>query len=183
MNANDKTELLRLFGILVDERRQGIPMDGQVWEASLQIFPQVAIETVFLRRVDDGTAGGTIEVLLTKRPPDDRWFANQVHSPGSINRARERTDVTIARVVKRELGGSAKLISARQVAALNFWDEPRGCGWSVVYCCEVEGDPTNGTWYPITQLPENLIYGHFNVIMVAASVLLAEPRPFGKWSW
>jgi len=52
-----------------------------------------------------------------------------------------------------------------------------------VYCCEVEGDPTNGQWHPILQLPTNLIYGHFNVIMVAASVLLADPRPFGRWQW
>lgn len=182
VNARDKAGMLRLLGVMEQEREQGLAMDPDVYETACRVFSQVAIETVILRRRDDGTATGSIEVLLTRRPGNDWWYAALSHSPGSVNRYREPTHRTIDRVMRRELGGTAKLLHAQQVQAQNNWDEPRGHFWCIVYCCTIEGEPTHGTWCPISRLPKKLVDHHRIIIPVAATPFYAEPYPFGaRW--
>ncbi len=81
------------------------------------------VELVLLQPEDD------IRVLLTKRPPTDPWWANQLHIPGSVTLPTDSVEGdddftgTLNRILEDELAGAIEI-----VGNVNFLEPQRRIG-------------------------------------------------------
>lgn len=175
MTERQTSQLIHLLAALLADQTASRPIPNLVFDALLKVLPQVAIETLFVKRVDDKTPTGRLDVLLTQRPEDDPNFPGQWHSPGSFIRRREQLYQVFKRILTRELGGTATILCARPLVPINFFNEPRGHTISWPWIIELEGNPEHGRWFPIDQLPRNLVKTHEQLIPVARQAIQHEP--------
>lgn len=132
----------------------------EVFEALSRTSPRIAIEAVALRKRE-----GVIEVFLTRRPPDD-VYANLLHVPGTIIRNKEKFTETWERL---EEEFRAPVVSEpKLVEVFNNLKERRGHFISLVFACEISGEPATGKFFPIANLPDDLIDHHRPMIIAAA---------------
>lgn len=112
---------------------------------------------------------GQVEVLLTRRAPDDKFWPNMYHNPGTVLRPNDSTmsfTSAINRLIKDEYANQA-INNGPYFAGLWFDQLERGKGLGIIAWTELDSCPV-GSFYPINQLPEAMIKGQANYIQKAA---------------
>lgn len=174
LTEHDQYELLRLLGILDARRARGCSLTDKVFNALLKLLPQLAVECVILRRSDDGSPKGRIEVFLTYRGKNAPCHQDTWHCPGSFLRSRETIADVMERLSTHELK-TARIVHWRELRVQNNHLEPRGHTVSLVHLCTIEGEPTDGMWCDVTTLPENLVDHHHDIVMTTVQSFVTEP--------
>ena len=77
----------------------------------------------------------------------------------------EQIEDVFSRLEKKELG--LAVVSKKFVSHFNNPHEPRGHFFSLVYLCTLEPNQGHGTWFDISQLPENTIDYHKKTVIPA----------------
>jgi hypothetical protein len=138
----------------------------------LPIFLEVArlvalpiIEIIPLRWND-----GHIEVLLTKRLDNDKHWPGMWHTPGTVVRATDAIgnyQDAFDRILDGELKGVALKGEPQFLMAFRH-ESKRGTEDAKVYYVEVVGEPKEGRFYDIDQLPLNIVSTCSDFVKVAA---------------
>ncbi len=140
------------------------------------IFEQIArivalpiIEFIPLRR----NLHGQVEVLLIKRPDTDPLFAGLMHTPGTVVRADDESKgevhahTAFERLLNEELTGIA--VAPPEYVGSIFHTSKRGVEQAQLFWIEVlEENPTVGEFWPVDNLPDNLIDSQRNFIIRSA---------------
>lgn len=164
---------LSVFEELDSGRRSGVDMPAEIFNASLKVFPQLAIETVVYRFFGDPNEGIiNLQVHLHRRPDDDPNYPGLLHSAGSFMRAGETPDLAATRVMKRELSGTAKLVKMEFAGYGTIHHPTRGYYACLHFACLIDGEPATGDWFPVLDLPKDLVAHHFSLIPARAAPLL-----------
>lgn len=111
------------------------------------------IEFVPLRIKD-----GRIEVLLLARNSNDPIWPGELHTPGTVIRstdAEEKMFEAFDRILKDELGGT-KASEPHYVGSM-LHKSKRGTEQAQIYWIEVLEEPKVGTFYPVDDLPKNIM--------------------------
>lgn len=161
MNARDKRQLLALLRRFLAD--SGVPrrIPAAVFDTLLHLTPQVTIETVIVRQ-----HGGRTNVLLTRRSPRESRYPNIWHAPGSFIRYRERTQDTLGRIARHELG-LAGFASATFVTWRNIPSSPVGHFLSLVFRCTIRRRPARGRWFAVNALPPSVLPYQRQIIAAA----------------
>ncbi len=144
-------------------------MTAELYNAIALKFATIAVEAVTLRIKDK-----VVEVLLAKRSENDVHYAGQWHSPGSILRAEDAPDEIDAigdfgKAFKRiEVENGCRFKSIQFIDWL-FHRVVRGPVLAMVFTCEIDGEPENGRFFPIDNLPEPFIEHHRPIISRAVA--------------
>jgi len=136
----------------------------------LQVTRLVVTTTVEVVPFRKG-AGGDIEVLLTRRDPDDPYWPNMLHTPGAVVRASDAEGTyqdALERVLEGELHG-IHTIGAPVFVEHLLHRVARGMESAIVHYVEVADNPTEGTFYPVERLPEDLVGTQAGFIRKAAA--------------
>ncbi len=138
----------------------------------LPIFLEVArlvtlpiVEIVPLR-----ISGGKLQVLLIARDKDDPYYPDALHTPGTVIRATDEDGSyasAFTRILSDELGGVEIAGEPRYVESI-LHTEKRGQSSAVVFYVEVIGEPQEGTFYDVAQLPETIVDSQIDFIQAAA---------------
>ena len=158
--ALQDSEIEQLVNLLQNiETGQDLPETVFFEFARLQCLP--VIELVPLRRTAQGT-----EVLLIGRPATDPFFADQVHNPGTIVRAKDKTiDGALQRLISHELPGT--VLGELVYVTTQLHQSKRGNEWATVFRVEVNDNNGVGKWYPANNLPANLVESQYEFIQLA----------------
>lgn len=142
----------------------------------LEIFLQLArlvvlpiVEFVPLRLRDDGK----VEVLLLTRESDDAIWPNQLHTPGTVIRPTDidsQMYLPFKRIVEDELNGTE--ISSPHYVGNLFNKSKRGVEQAQIYWVEATAEPKTGQFYPVDELPPNLVDSQPKFIEQAAQSFL-----------
>jgi hypothetical protein len=155
---------------LLDKLEPGfLPYDIFVQIARLVVLS--IIEFVPLRLNNKGE----VEVLLLSRGADDPIWSNELHVPGTVIRPTDtegKIYLAFDRIFKDELQDT-KTSNPHYVGS-NLHPSKRGMEQAQIFWVEVLGEPTTGHFYPISQLPDNLIASQLNFIKQAATSFLQE---------
>lgn len=127
----------------------------------LGIFLQVArltvtptVELVGLRKKE-----GSVEILLTRRPKDDKYWPNMWHIQGSVIRATDKegdfSDV-FTRILQNEMG-NPQCVTQPTFFKYVFQQVKRGREVSFIHWIELTGEPPKGEFFDINDLPEDMI--------------------------
>lgn len=101
---------------------------------------------------------GRVEVLLLERGADDPIWPNMLHTPGTVIRATDtekKIYLAFQRILIDELEGTA--VTSPQYVGSILHKSRRGVEHAQVYWVEVTGQPKVGKFYPVDDLPEDLI--------------------------
>lgn len=147
------------------------------------IFEQIArlialpvVELIPLRLHD-----GAVQVLLIQRAPDDPYWPNLWHTPGTIVRATDLPNgqgtnwPAFERLFHDELKGT-KVGDPQFVGSL-LHKSKRGVEQAQIYWVEVKDEPPVGTFYPIDSLPLSVIESQKAFIQEAARNFQAYNDP------
>ena len=139
----------------------------------LPIFLEVArltvtpiVEVVPLRL----GSGGKVEVLLTQREGNDPTWAGLLHTPGTVVRASDEEGGykdAFKRIFEGELAGTT-IIGEPVLVGGVLHKVKRGMEASQIYWAEVSGESRQGIFYPVDQLPENIIDAQVEFVRNAA---------------
>ena len=159
--AAEEAQLISLLG------KAEQPYSLELAEALLRRVPNIAIELVVMRHLEDSPC----QVLLTQRAPEkgDPW-AGLWHCPGTVIRSSDRRGILDAldRLEEKEIG--AKLQGYEFVgdnAQPNFGG--RMLTIQLIFMGKVAADaPVKGLWYNIGSLPKDIIPEHLPMIGRAA---------------
>ena len=158
-----KTKTEQLVELLKELEAGFLPYEVFVQIARLVVLS--IIEFVPLRLNEDGG----IEVLLLSRGKDDPIWPNELHVPGTVIRPTD-TEGSIYqafdRILKDELKGTK--VSDPHYVGSNLHKSKRGLEQAQVYWVEVLGEPREGKFYPVADLPEDLMKSQRNFIKQAA---------------
>ncbi len=127
-----------------------------LFEAIWGVVPMAPSEHAVVRKID-----GEWHALMWRRPPNDRNFLPFLHLPGGYPLVGETDAEWIGRVLKKEAG--LTLVRHYFVRRINMCPET---GWvpnhqlANMFLCEVEGEPTNGKWIPLTAVPPDTLGHH-----------------------
>jgi hypothetical protein len=119
------------------------------------------IEVVPLRQNEVGK----VEILLLQRPSDDPIWPSQLHVPGAVIRALDSFESAFGRIISKELN-DVEATKPKFVKNI-IHHSGRGMESSQVYWIEVRGNPTDGHFYDITDLPETLVKSQLDFIPAA----------------
>lgn len=144
-----------------EEERTLVKLLSQVAPGFLpyDLFIQIArlvslsiIEVVPLRMHN-----GKVQVLLVPRDANDVIWPGKVHTPGTVLRPTDSTDLytVFARIVEDELKGTA--VGTPVFVQNEVRKTKRGMEQAQIYWVEVQGEPAVGEFYDHDALPENLI--------------------------
>ncbi len=110
----------------------------------------------------------TVEVYLVRRAIDDTAYPGQWHIPGSAMRPGEEIEDVFLRLQEKELG--IAITSKKFIFHFNNPKETRGHFFSLIYLCQLEsGAKGKGEWFPVDQLPENIV-GHHKMLVIPDAV-------------
>ena len=149
----------------------------EIFEAIMfPIFPAVPSECAVIRNIKD-----VPHILMWHR--DDEHYTGW-HMPGGYMLRGETDFECCARVLKKENGLELKKISFIR----NFNTRPE-TGWvpghqlARFWLCEMIGRPTNGTFFPLTALPEDTLGHHKKYIEHLRAFFLRRKtmREVGIW--
>ena len=141
------------------------PIPPLVYNALATRFPHVTIEIGVLRK----TMEGKREILLIRRLPNDKFWTNLWHVPGTIIRNRESFNKALQRLMDDEFCFNFKE-KPEFITWINYLHYPRGHEISLVYRHTVESDfmPPKGKFFPISDLPADIVKEHRWLIPFAA---------------
>ncbi|MEP6710168.1 MAG: hypothetical protein ABJA64_00420 [Candidatus Saccharibacteria bacterium] len=106
---------------------------------------------------------GIIEILLTQRPPDDPYWPNAWHIPGTVLLSTDSEgDYSSAffRIFDGELAGKVVPLSKPSFVVTKFWDNGRGRELDQVFFVDTLVEDINlddGRFYSIEELPEGIL--------------------------
>jgi len=148
---------------LLEELPAYRPLGTRLFNAVARLTPTIAFEAVALRWTGN-TTNPHVEVFMTRRGPD-KAYPNQWHVPGSIFRNNERPVLVLLRLAKEEFQTS--FYSYRQVAQI-WYPEKRSWTLLLVYLVGLEGEPPTGSWFAVSDLPEDTVVHHRNIVIPEA---------------
>jgi hypothetical protein len=114
---------------------------------------------------------GATEVLLTRRDQDDPNWPNMLHTPGTVVLATDdEGDFTSAleRIISKELGGTQ--VGEPSYVGSILHRVNRGMEAAQIYLAPVSGEPMVGQFYPVTDLPEDVVDTQLEFIHSAAQL-------------
>ncbi|MFH1631667.1 MAG: NUDIX domain-containing protein [bacterium] len=116
------------------------------------VFPAVAFELLVFRHNKD-----KLEILLTQRESDDKFWPGWWHFPGTIIRITDSVESVWKRLADEV--GVDKFDRQPRLVDFNFSDNKRGHGGHLFYLLEVDRDANfpNGQFFPIDDLPEPIL--------------------------
>ena len=129
----------------------------------LPIFEQVAklVALPVVELVPFRQRGDTAEVLLIQRSSDDPLWPGMWHTPGTVVRATDlysnddKNWAPFSRLMRDELKETP--IGKPHFVASLLHQSKRGVEQAQVYWAEVLGEHNTGQFFPLTDLPDNLI--------------------------
>lgn len=137
-----------------------------------EIFYEIAermvlptIELALLRQVE-----GRLEILLTQRPEDDRYWPGQWHIPGSIVRATDTPhtyESVFTRILDDELAGRVQFEGETVHAFTIFQTIARGAEVDQMYVAKASTEseaPEDGKFYPVDELPDALMDQYYDML-------------------
>jgi len=136
-----------------------------VFNAIAKLSVNVAFEGVLLRQTPDD-----VEVFLTKRP-DTGTYAGQWHVPGTIFRPSDSEASAAARLSENEFGAP---FTSYDFCTDFFFTGELGSYLARVYLVKVRPDAIlkEGTWFKMSQLPDNIVKPHKEVLLPFVSGLI-----------
>lgn len=155
-------ELKRLTELLQQLEPGYLPFDVFVQIARLVVLPIIEFVPLRYNR-------GQVEVLLLERSPDDPIWPSMLHTPGTVIRATDTDSkmyLAFQRVLTDELQETE--VAGPQYVGSILHKSARGAEHAQVYWVEVIGPPKVGHFFPIKELPENLIQSQLKFIQEAA---------------
>jgi hypothetical protein len=123
------------------------------------------------------TEDRAVEVLLIARDDDDPFWPGMLHTPGTVVRATdlnkgERDDwLAFKRILSEELADTK--VGPPQYVGSMFHDSKRGTEQAQLYWIEVLDEPIAGSFYPVDDLPPELIDSQTAFIGQAVRTFLA----------
>lgn len=123
------------------------------------IFTQVArlvalsiVEVVPLRYFK-----GKVQVLMIPRDASDQFWSNQLHTPGTVVRPTESSELesVFSRIFEDELQGTP--VGQPHFVGNRFRKSARGTEQAQIYWVEVRGEPTVGQFYDYDNLPDDRV--------------------------
>jgi hypothetical protein len=134
----------------------------------LSIFHQIArlmvmsiVELVPFRRTEDGG----VEVLLTRRSEDDKFWPNLLHTPGTVFRATDMQEgghnSALRRIFEDELEIDYQEATFAECIAHKTL---RGVDSACIYWVELKNTPSIGEFYNTNNLPQDVIGSSIEVI-------------------
>lgn len=142
------------------------------------IFEQIArlvalpiLEIIPLRRNRDGQ----VEVLLIERDISDTHFPGTVHTPGTVIRATDNNPgrgpwQPLKRLLEDEMQNTE--VGPIHYIGSTLHASKRGVEQAQLYWVEVTDKVKNGTFYPVQNLPSNIIESQIDFIKLAAKKFL-----------
>ena len=132
------------------------------------LFNQIARLGVlsYLEYLAFRTVKGRVEVLLTKRSPQDRFWSNLYHNPGTVLRPNDQ-DMSFASALARLNEEFNKEMPMPFFGGLWFESLERGTGLGLITWAEVR-DIKIGEYFDVLSLPSNMIKGQARYIKKAA---------------
>lgn len=105
---------------------------------------------------------GQLELLFLQRPAQDPVWPSECHTPGTLIRPTDSSyDDALARIFKDELGQEP----TKPVFLFPMLHQSgRGNESALVYACLLADAPKTGTFYDVTQLPENIVKSQLDFI-------------------
>lgn len=134
-------------------------LPADVFYAVSRLSVLTAAEVVPLRKRGDGG----YEVLLTRRPDDDPYFAGLLHIPGQIYRPGDTINSRPAAVVADELANTTTLSTPVLIPGQFIYDYGRGPVVERIHYVFVS-DSSDGDFYDVDSLPSDLLAGHDELI-------------------
>ncbi len=142
------------------------PISPRVFDAVCGAFTTTGVELAVVRISHE-----IPQVLLFRRPPSDRFYANQWHITGSLYYGHESTESVLARIKGRELDGLA--ITPPTYLRSNHFATPRGAEVTELYMTFAEAEYVGpGEWFSLESLPTYIIDHHRVLMSQLAAVLL-----------
>ena len=138
------------------------PLGAELFNAIFRVSVGIAIETVAIRR---NSETGKVEVFLTWRNETAPTYKNTWHVPGSYMRPGETIKKTIERIARDEFKCSIKVI--KDAGWKDNPTEERGSCVHLVFLVGI-GEPKNGKWFPVNELPSETIEHHRHVVIPIA---------------
>jgi hypothetical protein len=163
MDRLTKTEIDQLAELLKKLEPGFLPFDVFMEIARLAVLS--IIEFVPLRMNKNGEA----EVLLLTRDADDPLWPNELHVPGTVIRPTDtegKIYKAFERILQDELQGTGT--SQPHYVGSNLHKSKRGMEQAQIYWVEVTDEPKIGEFYPVSQLPDNVMESQLNFIKLAA---------------
>lgn len=142
----------------LDQLQPGF-LPSDIFYAISRLTVLTAAEMVPLRR----RADGGFDVLLTRRPADDPYFANLMHCPGQIYRPGDSLVSRPRQVIDAELPRTQILSDPVAIPDSYVYDYGRGPVIERVHYVLV-GDSGDGEFYDVDHLPYDLLQGHDHLI-------------------
>lgn len=138
-----------------------LPYGTELFNEIARVTVGTAIEAVILRKKFDCT-----EVFLTKRP-DGEAYGGLWHCPGTFLRPGEDEADAFKRLEDKERVG--KFTNKRFIGYKNNPFEERGHIIQLIFLCDIEPMVGNvGTWYPVDNLPTNIVENHREILIPKA---------------
>lgn len=168
MKRNSNTELkpheCKLLAELLARARFPLPKD--VFDAWVENLPTDAFELAITQKVESGR-----QIILMRRPWDDKHWPNMWHMPGTVVRQGDTQWKCYSRVMNTELHPSVSLGTPNHVCTVIF---PKGEGknrcrrgqeTALLHHVEFKHECTfDGHWFPIDNLPDGTIPFHRTMI-------------------
>jgi hypothetical protein len=103
-----------------------------------------------------GTSSG-VQVLLTRRPDDDRYWPGMLHTPGTVIRPDDVSyEYALQRILTDELFG-VEIIGAPVFCKNILHRVARGTESAAIYYVELTSRPSLGSMHDVDHLPDNVI--------------------------
>lgn len=132
-----------------------------VWLEHLRLNAIVAVEIIPYRVID-----GKVKVYMTRRPTNDRYYPNQLHTPGTMCNGNDKAlESAIQRVREGEI---PKFITGKpEEVTVIYRSTPRGVEAAFVYSAEVFEGGNPEDWFDAENLPEDTIEHHKEMIQIS----------------
>jgi hypothetical protein len=119
-------------------------------------------------------ADGAIEIRLEQRPGDDKWYAGQFAGLGVGFRPSDSgRESALDRLVTKEYGVPTQF---EYVGDVYMTGDPHGWYECKVFLSFSDGEPKHGEWFPVDELPENMVPVHRHKILPLALAAYKKRR-------
>lgn len=137
----------------------------EIFNQIMKLNKPVAVEVFNVKDVD-----GNFYVNMVMRSPDDEFWPNQHHIPGSIMRANDTIESTIMRVMNRELGVNIPQEELK-FDVVNVCDNEDGRSTILQLIVRTSYGVEGENWFPIESLPEDRIVEQDRAINIVKDYL------------
>jgi ADP-ribose pyrophosphatase YjhB (NUDIX family) len=148
LSPKEEKQFLQLLG-KVGWRRTG----KAIFESFWRILPMILLECAVVRYIDN-----QLHVLLIYR--EDKHYRGW-HMPGGYLLRGESEDVATRRILFSEAN-----LRMTQHTFVRHYNTRRETGYvpnhqiALLFYCEAEGEPTDGAFYPLTNIPRDTLPHH-----------------------